>query len=58
MFLLLPPLLVDYYAVGMGIIHSVVSASALALFIKYIFYRYLQFLNHIIIKTKLLLPQV
>ena len=33
------------------------SASSLAEFIKYIFYRNLQFLNHvIIIKTQVLLP--
>jgi hypothetical protein len=40
-----------------GIIGPVVSASALAWFIRYIFYRNLQFLNHvIIIKIKVFLP--
>jgi hypothetical protein len=35
------------------------SASSLAGFIKYIFYRNLQFLNHvIIIKTQVLLPHI
>jgi len=41
-----------------GIIRPVVSASALTLFTRYIFYQNLQFLKHeIIIKTKVLLPQ-
>jgi len=42
-----------------GIIRPIVSASALTWLIRYILYRNLQFLNHvIIIKTKVLLPEV
>ena len=41
-----------------GIIRPVVGASALTWCIRYIYYRNLQFLNHvIIIKTKVLVPQ-
>jgi hypothetical protein len=41
-----------------GIIRPVVSASVLTWFIRYIFYRNLQLLIHVIlIKTKALLPQ-
>jgi len=54
--------LVDTSAGGLlfpeGIIRPVVSVSALAWFIRYILYRNVQFLNHVIvIKTKVLLPQ-
>jgi hypothetical protein len=41
-----------------GIIHLVVSDSALTWFIRYIYYWNLQFLNNVIInKTKVPLPQ-
>ena len=42
-----------------GIIRSVVGASALTWFIRYIYYWNLQFLNNVIInKTEVLLPQI
>ena len=45
--------------VSEGIIHPVVSVSALIWFIRYICYRNLQLLNNVIItKAKVLLPQV
>jgi hypothetical protein len=49
----------DGLLVPEGIIHPVVSASALTWFIRYIYYRNLQFLNNVIInKTKVLLPHI
>jgi len=52
------PLLVDYYLVPETINRPVVSVSALTLFIRYIYYRNLKFLNNVVmIKIKVLLPQ-
>jgi hypothetical protein len=52
-------LLVDYILAPEGIIRPVVSASVLTLFIRYIYYWDLHFLNNIIInKTNVLLPQL
>jgi hypothetical protein len=52
------PLVVDYYLVPETINRPVVSVSALTLFIRYIYYRNLKFLNNVVmIKTKVLLPQ-
>ena len=43
--------------VSEGIIHPVASDEALTWFIRYICYRNLKFLNNIINKAKVLLPQ-
>ena len=57
-YIITPQICAGELLVHEGIIHPVVSASALTWFIRYIYYWILQFLNNvIIIKTKVLHPQ-
>lgn len=51
------PLLVDYYSFRGNHPPSIVSASALTWFIRYIYYWYFQSINNVIIKTEVLLRQ-